>query len=232
MFPHALMLMPVTNYIAILLPFLLCFTKKKSCIEKENLKILGKLMLVSFGMFFIAHMMLFKLHLPSRYVVHTFRIIIDISAAIVISILLNKSYRYFQKYNNIFLKKISFIIISLILLAPIIFYPFFLDTFPKGNYLVGKHPQTYEFFAQQPKNIMIASLVGNYIPSFSARSVLVSREYAIPYHNGYYLDRLRPKIIDTIEAQYTTDLSILQKYINQYKINFWLIPNNSFTLEY
>ena len=229
-------IMPGIGYSAILLPFLL-FTKYDLVgIKKDNLYFFLKIILVSMELYFLAHIMLFKLHLPSRYTFYTFRIIIDISAAIVVTILINLICSYFDKQTNNLPKKLLRSTLVIILVAPFIIYPSFLKSFPKGdnNYIVGKHPQIYQFFAQQPKDIMIASITreADNIPSFSGRSVLVSKEYSIPYHNDYYLNQLRPKIIDTIAAQYTTDKSILEEFINKYQIDFWLIRKDSFTLKY
>ena len=226
--------MPFPNYIAIFFPLTLFFKHKFTLINQGKFQIFGKIIIVSLALFFLAHIFIFTLYLPNRYTIHTFRIIIDISAAIVVSILINTSFNYFKKFKNKLQKKVLPFAISLILITPTILYPYLLETFPKGNYVVGNHSKTYKFFAQQSKDIMIASLADEIdnIPSFSARSVLVSREYAVPFHNGYYLNRLLPKIIDTIEAQYTTDISKLQKYIQKYNINFWLINQNAFNYEY
>ena len=226
--------MPIPNYLAILLPLFLYFKNKFTLIKEGKFQIFGKIILVSLGLFFLAHILIFTLYLPNRYTIHTFRIIIDISAAIVVSILINTSFNDFKRFKNNWQKKVLPLTISLILITPTILYPYLLETFPKGNYVQGNHSKTYEFFAQQPKDIMIASLAdeADNIPSFSARSVLVSREYAVPFHNGYYLNKLLPKIIDTIAVQYTTDISQLQEYIQKYNINFWLIHKNAFNYEY
>ena len=86
---------------------------------------------------------------------------------------------------------------------------------------------------QQPKDILVASLTGeaDLIPSFTQRSVLVSREYAVPYHLGYY-QPFRQRVMDLIEAQYTMDLKIVKDFIHHYQIDFWLIEQSSFIPEY
>lgn len=226
--------MPWPNALAILLPFFLYFQHPLPHVNQKNLALFGKLIVVSLVLYILAHIMLFELHLPSRYTTRTLRIIIDISGAIVVYLLIYSSFNYCQKSAQKWVKKFIPAIISLVLITPIILYPSFLSEFPKGHYKIGKNPQLYQFFAQQPKDIMIASLAAeaDNIPSFSARSVLVSQEYAIPYHNGYYLNQLRPKIIETINAQYTTKLSELQEFINRNNIDYWLIQTDSFNPEY
>jgi hypothetical protein len=226
--------MPWPNALAVLLPFFLYFQHPLPHVNKQNLALFGKLIVVSLVLYFLAHIMLFELHLPSRYTTRTLRIIIDISGAIVVYLLIYASFNYCQKSAQKWVQKFLPLLISFILITPIIFYPSFLNEFPKGSYKIGENQQLYQFFTQQPKDIMIASLAAetDNIPSFSARSVLVSQEYSIPYHNGYYLNQLRPKIIETINAQYSTNLSQLQEFIKRYKIDYWLIQTDSFTIPY
>ena len=77
------------------------------------------------------------------------------------------------------------------------FYPALEDNFPNTQYRVGTATTLYEFFQKQPKDIMIASLSleADNLPTFAQRSVLVSREYAIPYHMGFYRP-FRQRVID------------------------------------
>ncbi len=80
---------------------------------------------------------------------------------------------------------------------------------------------------------MVASLVpeADNLPTFAQRSILVSSEYAIPYHTGYYFP-LRQRAIDLIKAQYDSNLLPLRKFIRQYRISFFLLESGIFTPEY
>ena len=69
------------------------------------------------------------------------------------------------------------------------------------------------------------------LPSFSHRSILVSREYAIPYSKRYYQE-FRQRAIDLIQAQYSPDLDVVQAFINAYGIDFILLESSSLTPEY
>jgi len=91
----------------------------------------------------------------------------------------------------------------------------------------------YQFFQQQPKDITIASIAGeaDNLPTFSQRSVLVAKEYAVPCQKGYY-SRYLQRINDLIRAQYTPDKAVLQKFINQYGIDFWMLDRNALTIQY
>jgi hypothetical protein len=220
----SLNLIPIHNYLALFLPILFYFSDRVTLIKKVNFQLLNKLILVSITLFILAHIFLFKLYLPSRYTVHSLRIVIAIASAVVLTIIIDKLFK---------LPQIISIFAVILVSIPVIFYPNFMKTFPKGFYEIGTQPELYQFFQQQPKDIIIASLTSesDNLLSFTGRSVLVSREYAIPFHRGYY-DQFRQRIIDTIQAQYTPDLNLLKSYHQKYKITFWLLENNSFTSEY
>jgi len=91
----------------------------------------------------------------------------------------------------------------------------------------------YEFFQKQPKDILIASVADevNNLPTFTQRSILVGREYAIPYHLGYYR-QFRQQTLDLIRAQYSPDWAEVQDFIQKYGIDFWLLDRAAFTPEY
>ena len=114
------------------------------------------------------------------------------------------------------------------------YYPLFIKNFPKAGYGNFSNAQSiYEFFATEPKDILIASLSGeaNNLPTFSARSVLVSREHSLAYHKGYY-SQIRQRAEDLISAQYSDDSSTLLRFIQIYEIDFWLLDKNAFTDAY
>jgi hypothetical protein len=86
---------------------------------------------------------------------------------------------------------------------------------------------------QQPKDSVIATLAqeGDSIPTFAGRSILLSREYALPFHLGYY-NQIRQRAIDLIEAQYSEDLGKVQQFIQKYGVDFWVLHRHTFKAEY
>lgn len=105
--------------------------------------------------------------------------------------------------------------------------------YPHSGYAQGTIPQVYEFFLDQPKDSVIASLSpeSQNIPTFAKRSILVSKKYAIPFHLGYYR-QIRQRIFDQIRAQYSPSLTELQDFIQKYKVDFWLIYRPELTRDY
>lgn len=80
---------------------------------------------------------------------------------------------------------------------------------------------------------LIASLAeeANNLPTFAQRSILVGREYAIPYQLGYYR-QFRQRTLELINAQYSPNLTAAKNLIHKYKIDFWLLDKAAFTPEY
>jgi hypothetical protein len=91
----------------------------------------------------------------------------------------------------------------------------------------------YKFLQQQPKDTLVATLSdeADNIPTFAQRPILVGREYALPFHLGYY-SQIRQRTIDLIHAQYSQDLTPAKQLIQKYGVDFWLLESTSFKVEY
>lgn len=202
---------------------------------KDSLGIFLPIILASILMFILAHLLLFKLHLPSRYTQHTIRLTLALADGIVIAVLLDSFLKWitnkiYQPHLINLIKLVSIIVLIILLIFP----SFAASKYPERlSFVTGKAPKLYEFLKQQPKTIMIASLTSeaDFIPTFAQRSVLTSEEYAIPYHTGYY-NQIRQRTKDLIHVQYTQNQENIKTFIEQYKIDFWLLDKQSFTPEY
>jgi hypothetical protein len=240
MFPKSLFT-PVTQCLGLLLPFLIYFRSLFPMADQITSKIwiLLQLLISSATMFFIAHGMLFKLHLPSRYTGLSFRIIIATATAIAITIIFdflfqvlenqafkgNTTFSYFK--SGIALGSIGIILTALLL------YPSWVPYFPLVKYREGEAVELYTFFQQQPKDIMIASLSGeaNQIPTFAHRSILIGREYMIPYQVGYYR-QMHQRLIDLLQAHYSPNLEDVKNLVKIYGVDFFVMERYAFTPEY
>lgn len=224
-------LMPPLIYAGLLLPIMLHLPSFPLAKKVRDIIILPQMLIASLVMFFAAHALLFKLHLPSRYTQHSFRITMAIAAAIVLTLIIDASGRL-MVFKNLGVRLGALVTTALIALA-LIFYPATLDSFLWTGYVVGEAPALYKFFQQQPQDIIIASLADevNNLPTFSQRSILTGSEYAVPYHWGYYR-RFRQRTLDLIQAQYSQDVIDVRRFIQKYGIDYWLIDANAFTPEY
>ena len=211
----------------LLLPILYRWKHKFPLLQQvsSNVNLLNRLTLASFITFFTAHLLLFRLHLPSRYTQHSLRIVLASAAAIALFALLDVLW---NRLNAIAGKLIAIALVAFALL-----YPLTYKNFPKTNYVTGDRPDLYAYLQTQPKTIRIASLSGiaNNLPTFAQRTVLTGAEYAIPYHWGYY-EPFRQTTLDLITAQYTPDPTVLAQAIATHGITHWLIDRNAFTPDY
>ncbi len=224
-------------WFGLLLPVLLRYPAQFPLAKQvtSGVRVLPQIVLVSVAMFLAAHAALFKLHLPSRYTGHSCRIVLALAGGIALAVLLDAVFQWAENQTQDSRQRAKIICFSCFLLAfsTLFFYPAFVKNFPKTAYQVGGAQQLYQFFAQQPKDTLIASLAeeANNLPTFSQRSILVGREYAIPYHVGYYR-RFRERTVELIEAQYSQDLAPAKQLIQKYGIDFWLLEPSSFTPDY
>ncbi|MEM7595923.1 MAG: hypothetical protein AAF383_31220, partial [Cyanobacteria bacterium P01_A01_bin.83] len=215
----------------LLLPILAQFPSRFSPVKKLNsqTRIIWQMLITSIGLFGLAHLMLFRLHLPSRYSQHNWRIILALTAAITFTIL-------FQQLTLAFAQLANFkqLIVIAIALTAILFPTIKVQSYEKRlSYVEGQAPELYQFLQRQPKDTVIATLSkeADFIPSFAQRTVLVSREYSIPYHWDYY-QQIRQRTKDLIQAQYSPDTATLEQMLQKYQIDFWLLDHDAFTIDY
>lgn len=227
---------PPQLWASVLLPILLFFPKRFPLQAKitEHIAVLPQILLSSLGMFFLAHLLLFRLHLPSRYTKHSIRMLVALAAGIALILLVDAGLRWATNRANRWGGSTLPALGGTGLLGVYIFiYPFLMDDYPNPDYVHAEAPAIYTFFAEQPKGILIASLSeqANNIPSLSRRSVLTSSEIANPYHMGYYR-QIQTRTYDLMAAQYSMDLDQVKAFIQTYGVDFWLVDANAFKSSY
>jgi hypothetical protein len=200
-------------------------------VEKiPQIRLLLDILLASLGWFFLAHLLLPKLYVPARYTQHSLRVLMAIAAGIVLTLLLDRlrQWRPQEQWKSIALK-VGGILLAIMLIVPQIPTVFLSE----NAQLIGGVPNLYEFFAQQPKDVMIASLSEevNSVPTFSQRSILVGREYVLPYHIGYYRE-MRQRAIDLLTAQYSSDPVTVKNFVDQYGVDFFVLDRDAFEVDY
>lgn len=218
---------PSTLAVGFLLPVLLRYPSHLPLTRQVNrIAILLQMVVASLVMFLAAHALLFKLHLPGRYSGYSLRIVLALAAGITLIVLWDAFWNTYRQ-KTLVLAAVTLLGVTLLL------YPSFDRNFPNTKYKVGSFPALYKFFHQQPKDSLIASLSeeANNLPTFAQRSILVGREYAIPYHLGYYR-QFRQRTLELIRAQYSPDLSVVQTLIQKYGVDFWLLDKAAFVPEY
>ena len=229
---------PITLCFAFFLPWLWRFRARFPLLGQltEEIVILPQILITSLGMFCAAHILLFRLYLPSRYIGYSFRVVITLSAAIALTTILDTvlSNSFYRGKVYPLPRKFFALSFTVILAISLLFYyPVFIKNFPKPAYRIGNYPPLYEFLKTQPKDTLIASIdpeVDN-LPSFTQRRILAGREYAIPWHFGYY-SQFRQRTLDLIQAQYSSNLTDVNNLMEKYGVDFWLLRNDTFTIDY
>lgn len=214
-----------------LLPVLLKWRDRFPLIQQttRGVALLPQLVLASLGMFLLAHLVLFKLHLPNRYTGISLRMALSIAASLVLVASLDALIRWLdQKHKPLF----AWAAVGLVAIG-LFCYPATLRRFPNLRYVVGTEPALYQFYAQQPKDTLTASLSpeADNLPTFSQRSTLAGREYGVPYQVGYYR-QIRQRAEQLITAQYSPTLTAAQQLIQTYGVDFWLLDRDAFAPEY
>ena len=231
-------LLPPIAWLALLLPWL----RKKQQDLTENITskigILWQILLPSIVLFIMAHIILIRLYLPSRYTYFSFRFIMPIAAGIVLTLLLNKVCQWIRRircYGTRLTSKQTLLTgLSILVGCGLMIVPLITSVqLRHQNWIIAKHPELYRFIAKQPKDTMVASLsrAANNIPSFSERSILVGRETANSFHLGYY-QKIRKRAVALISAQYSTDFNQIKQLIQTYNINLLLIDKAAFSPDY
>lgn len=224
------------SLIGLLLPILLRYPYRfpKARQVSSSVTVLPQIILVSLGMFLAAHVLLYKLFAPARYTRYTLKIVLILATGIALIVILDAVFRWVkQQAQRGERRQLLALGLTVLLGTVLVVYPHLLKNFPHSNYIVGKAPALYEFFGEQPKDILIASLSleADNLPTFSKRAILVGWEYAVPYHVGY--DRqIRQRATDLIRAQYTQNLAEVQNFIQEYGVDFFLLERAAFTPEY
>ena len=179
---------PSSLFVAFLWPILAFFPRAFPLLSRARGQVLFRIACAALTLFAIAHALLFRLYLPSRYTQHTGRIVLALAAAAVIVALVDLLLRRSLGHPPGFTSRFACIFSALLLLW-IIGLPLFLSRFPRVNYIVGNAPNLYRFFAVRPPTIRIASIAdeANNLPTFCRRTIIFGVETAVPFHPDYYL---------------------------------------------
>ena len=218
--------------------WLISYPQKFPLVKKISPKtiIIPQLLLVSSCLYLLAHLLLFRLHLPGRYTHHSIRICLALLDGITITIISQAIIEFSQKFltTKLFNSRLGKSLLFGILLIALLYPTYAAQSYPQRlGYVTGEATQLYQFLQQQPADTLVVTLSkeADMIPSLAQRSVLTAAEYSIPYHQGYY-QQLRRKIVDTISAQYSSNPQVVKQFIDRYQPDLWLLDRNAFTGEY
>lgn len=225
---------PPIIWISVLFPLLQSRRLPLAKHLSEKISLLGQILVASFGLFLLAHLLLLRLYYPGRYTEHSLIIVMALATGITLILLLEIGLRWLHQQPTLKLPQrllvglISFFLVTSLVVPEI---PAVVSS--AYDLIIGKAPQVYEFLQQTPKATLTASLSeeASNLPIFAHRPILIGREYALPYHVKYYT-QIRQRAIDLIEAQYSSEPELVKQFIQKYKVDYFLIDPNAFTPEY
>ncbi len=205
-------------------PFLLKQTERFTLAQKinSNVKILGQIILASLALYFLAHAVLFQLYFPTRYTYHSLKIVLILASGLAVTLILEAQLQALIQFIDNGLTRYQLMLFSLtfclgVVLVTVPFLPGV--TLPNQLYRTGKEPLIYEFLQKQPKDTLVATLSeeADFIPTLAQRSTLIAQEYDYPYHTEYYTP-FQQRLVDLINAQYSSDLRQVQDFIRQVEL--------------
>lgn len=221
--------------LGLLLPGLLRFRQQIPLLQKlrQEWNLLPQLALSGVVGFLFAHAVFVKLHFPSRYTTHSWRVVMAVSAGIVLVVGLNALLSWVQRARSLTQTSLALGAVSLVVVAAVLYPHLAWKNFPNTGYVTGANPQLYQFLKTTAKPSVTAylGLDASNLPILAHRSTLTAQEYAVPFHLGYYR-QVRQRTIDLLQAQYSPDLASAKQLIHQYQIDYWLLDRAAFQPEY
>jgi hypothetical protein len=96
---------------------------------------------------------------------------------------------------------------------------------PPGDfYVAGRYPAIYAYLRQTPPDTLVGALPAdsNILPVFGQRPILTSYEHALPYQPGYYLP-LRERTEEFRAAYYAPTLAPMVAVLKQYHVGVVIV---------
>ena len=200
-----------------------------------ELRLLWEVVAVSLALWILAHLLLFKLHLPSRYTSHTLRIVLAVAAGQSAALFLTAWRREAAGDWRAAIRGLASL--QGLAIVGLLAYPLVKASMGRLahdlRYRTGEATGLYEALSREPGDARVATLSwqGNYVPALSRRAVLAAREYAIPYHLGYFRE-FEKGVRATIQAQYSDDPAVLAGFVATYGVTHFLVDHNAFEAAY
>lgn len=190
--------------------------------------------LLLFGM---AHILLFKLHLPSRYTIYTlplaFMLVIGASAGPFLEAAQGLWIRHGGR--SLLRSLRSRWVAGGVLGGVMVVY-----AWAQGHVILRFDTQMValdrtqmemlEFLRGLPKGTMVAAqpLDADNVPLVSLRKVLANQELSLPYQIGYYRE-VRQRIFDLFGAYYARDWVEIEEFVKKYGIGALVVNKTHFT---
>ena len=229
-------LLPPVILLGLLLPFVLWESSKRWSLAAQitpQVSVIGQLLVCAIALFLLSHLIFPTLYLPSRYTFYSSRFVFILASGTMLTLVLHRWLHWLSaqaknpnKWKGFNLLKMG---ASMALAIAILITPAVPSLFLGGQgWRIGQPVEIFEHLARSPKDSLIASLVtdiNDNVPAFSQRSVLVGREFSLPFHTDFYAV-MQQRMDDLVRSQYTSDPTLLRTFIQTYGIDSWIIAKD------
>jgi hypothetical protein len=178
----------------------------------------------SMVLFFAAHLLLFRLYLPSRFVAWTVPLAFSIVAGAAVAVIVERIARRLTASKAAFETNV----LTLVVAIGLALYSAAFD----GNFVRDDIPNITAYLRTLPPDTLIAGvpLDTDSVPALTGRPVLVNREYALAYHEGFYRV-VKQRTLDLIDAYYADSPGRIDEFARKYGVQIFLVDRQAFDLE-
>jgi hypothetical protein len=187
----------------------------------------------SLVLFILAHLVLFRLYLPSRYTYYTLSLalllIIGANLRPFMDRLKDAVPRLWDVAGRI-PKGVKGAVAAALLLAYILAQSFLICRIdPRLVVLDSPDLEMLHFLQTLPKDSLVAGHpnVMDNVPLVARRKVVANTELALPYYTGYY-NWIKPRLADSLRAYYAADEKQLRAFLDGYGVNALVVRRSHF----
>lgn len=176
------------------------------------------------GLYVVAWFALFYLYVPERYL----QLSIPVLYTFLLAGLLDVILRVISKVKTSDTLKTGFLITPLVLITLLFSWLWDENLLNPGIEMLT----VCNYLKHTPKSTLIATTPGlaDNIPLYARRSVLVSQEAYIPFHQGYFRE-MKMRLKDFLVAYYSTTPAPLIQFIQKYKVDYMMVNLQDYSLE-
>ena len=209
--------------LAALLPLLVLLRRRLPAARllDGRIGLLFQLLAASLALFVLAHLLLFRLYLPARYVQASVPLVLAVAAGLALGIVVEEiAARVAPSRRGVLAGGLA-----LALAVGLALYPADYD----GLFVRDPHPAVTAYLRAQPEDVLVAGVPteADSVPALAGRRVHVAREYALPYHLGYY-GQVRRRIVDLIEGYYAESPRRAADFAARYGVHLFLVNRAAF----
>jgi hypothetical protein len=187
--------------------------------------LIAQVVAASLVLFLLAHLLLFRLYLPARFVAWTVPLALAIAAGVGIVAVLESATMAWPREGSRSSRRTVVGAAVMILAIGLAAYPARFD----GNFVLDRTPAITGYLRALPPDALVVGvpIETDSVPAFSGRPVLVNREYALAYHLGFYR-QVERRAREVIEAYYSETPGPLVDLVNRYGVTVFLVNRAAF----